>query len=92
MADATRDIDPDETQEWLDALDSVLRTDGVGRGHFLIERLIDKARRSGAHLPYKATTAYLNTIHVSEEPPMPGEPGLEHRIRSLVRWNALAMV
>ena len=92
MVDSTRDIDADETQEWLDALDSVLRTDGVDRGHFLIERLIDKARRSGAHLPYKATTAYLNTIHVSEEPTMPGEPGLEHRIRSLVRWNALAMV
>jgi len=92
MADPTRDLDPDETQEWLDALDSVLRTDGIERGHFLIEQLIDKARRSGAHLPYRATTAYLNTIHVSEEPQMPGEPGLEHRIRSLVRWNALAMV
>jgi pyruvate dehydrogenase E1 component len=92
MADPTRDLDPEETQEWLEALDSVFRTDGVERGHYLIERLIDKARRSGAHLPYKATTAYLNTIHVSEEPQMPGEPGLEHRIRSLVRWNAIAMV
>jgi pyruvate dehydrogenase E1 component len=93
MADGSeRDIDPDETQEWVDALDSVLRTDGALRAHYLIERLIDKARRSGAHLPYKATTAYLNTIPVSEEPTMPGEPGLEHRIRSLVRWNALAMV
>ncbi len=92
MTDATRDVDPEETQEWLEALDSVLRTDGVERGHYLIERLIDKARRSGAHLPYKATTAYLNTIHASEEPTVPGEPGLEHRIRSLVRWNALAMV
>jgi len=92
MAEPIRDVDPEETQEWLDALDSVLRTDGALRGHFLIEQLIDKARRSGAHLPYRATTAYLNTIPVSEEPPMPGEPGLEHRIRSLVRWNALAMV
>ncbi len=92
MADPTRDLDSQETQEWLDALESVFRTDGVERGHYLIERLIDKARRSGAHLPYRATTAYLNTIPVSEEPQMPGEPGLEHRIRSLVRWNALAMV
>ncbi|MAE97031.1 MAG: pyruvate dehydrogenase (acetyl-transferring), homodimeric type, partial [Deltaproteobacteria bacterium] len=86
------DIDPEETEEWLDALDSVFRTEGIERGHYLIERLIDKARRSGAHLPYSATTAYLNTIHVSEEPKMPGEPGLEHRIRSIIRWNALAMV
>jgi pyruvate dehydrogenase E1 component len=92
MTEATRDIDPSETREWLDALDSVLRTDGIERGHYLIERLIDKARRSGGNLPYKATTAYLNTIHVSDEPLMPGEPGLEHRIRSLVRWNALATV
>ena len=90
IAAATR-IRP-RPQEWLDALDSVLRTEGIERGHYLIERLIDQARRSGAHLPYSATTAYLNTIHVRDEPPMPGEPGLEHRIRSLVRWNALAMV
>src|SRR5262249_52265449 len=60
--------------------------------HFLIEQLIDKARRSGAHLPYKATTAYLNTIHPGDEKKSPGEPGLEHRIRSIIRWNALALV
>ncbi len=92
MVDRHGDEDPDETGEWLDALESVFRTDGPERGHYLIERLIDQARRSGAHLPYSATTAYLNTIHVSEEPSMPGEPGLEHRIRSIIRWNALAMV
>ena len=77
MANETRDLDADETREWLDALDSVLQADGVERGHYLIERLIDRARRSGAHLPYKATTAYLNTIPVQEEPHMPGEPGLQ---------------
>ena len=92
MVDRSSDIDPAETAEWLDALESVIRTEGVERGHYLLERLIDKARRSGAHLPYSAITAYLNTIHVSEEPQMPGEPGLEHRIRSIIRWNALAMV
>jgi pyruvate dehydrogenase E1 component len=92
MVDRTKDIDPEESQEWLEALESVLRSEGVDRGHYLIERLIDKARRSGVHLPYSATTAYLNTIHVSEEKEMPGEPGLEHRIRSIIRWNALAMV
>ncbi len=92
MVDRSNDIDPTETDEWLSALDSVFRSEGPERAHYLIERLIDKARRSGAHLPYSATTAYLNTIHVSEEPQVPGEPGIEHRIRSIIRWNALAMV
>jgi pyruvate dehydrogenase E1 component len=92
MAERQADPDPQETREWLDALEGVLRNAGPERAHELIERLIDQARRSGIHLPYRATTAYLNTIQPADEPPMPGEPGLEHRIRSLVRWNALAMV
>jgi pyruvate dehydrogenase E1 component len=92
MVDRPADGDPDETREWLDALDSVLQNEGPQRAHFLIERLIDKARRSGAHLPYKLTTAYLNTIPVHDEEKSPGEPGLEYRIRSIIRWNALAMV
>ena len=61
------DPDPQETADWLEALEGVLATEGVERAHFLIEALIDKARRAGAHLPYKATTAYLNTIHVNDE-------------------------
>jgi pyruvate dehydrogenase E1 component len=92
VVDRSPDPDPAETGEWLEALESVFRTEGIERGHYLIEQLIDQARRSGAHLPYSATTAYLNTIHVRDEPQMAGEPGLEYRIRSLVRWNALAMV
>jgi len=92
MVDHPADVDPDETREWLEALDSVLQQEGPERAHFLIEKLIDKARRSGAHLPYKLTTAYLNTIPVQDEEKCPGEPGLEHRIRSIIRWNALAMV
>jgi pyruvate dehydrogenase E1 component len=92
MVDRRADSDADETREWLQALESVLQHAGPERAHYLVERLIDQARRSGIHLPYSATTAYVNTIHASQEPPMPGEPGLEHRIRSLVRWNALAMV
>ena len=91
MADQ-QDLDPQETREWLDALHSVLEKDGIHRAHQLIERLIDEMRRSGAHLPYKATTAYVNTIRKSDEERMPGEPGLEHRIRSINRWNALATV
>jgi len=92
MADRNPDSDSSETQEWLDALASAIANEGAERAHHLIERLIDQARRSGVNLPYSATTAYVNTIPTSQERAMPGEPGLEHRIRSLVRWNALAMV
>ncbi|MBW8028794.1 MAG: pyruvate dehydrogenase (acetyl-transferring), homodimeric type, partial [Ferrovum sp.] len=86
------DSDPQETQEWLDALNGVLCAVGPERAHFLLERLVDKARRSGAFLPYSANTAYLNTIPPALEEPMPGNPEMEYRIRSLIRWNALAMV
>ncbi len=86
------DIDPQETQEWLDALDGVLEQEGIHRAHFLLERLIDKARRSGAHLPYSANTAYLNTIPVQQQERFPGDRAMERRIRSFVRWNAMAMV
>ncbi|HVN38364.1 MAG TPA: pyruvate dehydrogenase (acetyl-transferring), homodimeric type [Myxococcota bacterium] len=92
MSDEIDDVDPDETREWLDALESVLEQEGAERAHFLIEALIDKARRKGVHLPHRATTAYLNTIHPTDEEKAPGEPGLEYRIRSIIRWNALAMV
>ncbi|CAI8159422.1 pyruvate dehydrogenase (acetyl-transferring), homodimeric type [Pseudidiomarina mangrovi] len=86
------DIDPQETREWLDALEVVLEEDGAERGHFLLETLIEKARRSGAFLPYTATTAYLNTIPTSQEPTVPGDHTIEARIRAAIRWNALAMV
>ncbi len=86
------DIDPQETQEWLDSLDAVLENEGIERAHFLLERLIDKARRSGAYLPYSARTAYLNTIPVQREQPFPGDLAMERRIRSFARWNAMAMV
>ncbi|MER0215433.1 MAG: pyruvate dehydrogenase (acetyl-transferring), homodimeric type [Nitrosomonas sp.] len=86
------DIDPQETQEWLDALDSVIASAGGERAHFLLEKLIEKARRSGAYLPYSATTAYINTIPIGKEARSPGDNAIEHRIRSYVRWNAMAMV
>jgi pyruvate dehydrogenase E1 component len=92
MADEIVDLDPEETHEWLEALESVLEREGPERAHFLIESLIDKARRKGVHLPHRATTAYVNTIHPTDEEKAPGEPGLEHRIRSIIRWNAMAMV
>ena len=92
MPEKTIDIDSQETQEWLEALDSVMAQDGIERAHYLLEQLIAKARKSGAYLPYSANTAYLNTIPPSREERAPGDPGMEWRIRSLIRWNALAMV
>jgi pyruvate dehydrogenase E1 component len=87
-----QDIDPQETREWIESLASILEREGVERAHFLLEQLVDHARRSGAHLPFDATTAYVNTIPVTQQPRVPGDPGVERRIRSLIRWNALAMV
>ncbi|WP_278384283.1 pyruvate dehydrogenase (acetyl-transferring), homodimeric type [Alteromonas mediterranea] len=87
-----QDVDPQETKEWIDALESVLEEEGVERAHYLLEKLIDKARRSGAHLPHDATTAYINTIPAAQEPNMPGDLTIEARIRAAIRWNALMIV
>ena len=87
-------IDPDEleTREWLDALDAVIDREGPERAHFLLERMIDKARRSGANLGYDASTAYVNTIPPHLEVTSPGDHELERRVRSMIRWNATVMV
>ena len=94
MADtlAFADIDPTETEEWLEALSSVIEREGHERAHFLIEQLIESARRSGVHIPHRPTTAYLNTIGLTQEERSDGDHALEWRIRSLIRWNALAIV
>jgi len=86
------DLDPQETREWVESLESVLEREGPARAHFLLEKLIDKARRSGAYLPYTANTAYVNTIPLSTQRPIPGDQAIEHTIRSVIRWNAAAMV
>ena len=86
------DIDAIETQEWIEALEAVIEQEGVERAHYLLEQLIDKARRSGANLPYSANTAYVNTIPPHQEVANPGDQSLEERIRAYVRWNAMAMV
>lgn len=88
----TPDIDPQETQEWLDAISSVLENEGTERAHFLLETLIDKARRSGAYLPYNATTAYVNSIPSHLQAKHPGDTAMERKIRALVRWNAIMTV
>ena len=89
---AQNDIDPQETQEWLDALEAVIDNEGVERAHYLVEKLVTKTRRSGANLPYRADTSYINTIPPHREVRSPGDHEIEHRIRSLIRWNATAMV
>jgi pyruvate dehydrogenase E1 component len=89
---ALPDHDPQETKEWLDALEGVLKHEGPERAHYILEKLIEKARRSGAYLPFSANTAYINTIPPGGEEKSPGDHELEHRIRSYVRWNAAAMV
>src|SRR2546428_2256230 len=89
---AANDPDALETQEWLDALEAVLEREGPERAHYLLERLIDKARRSGAYIPFSANTAYVNTIPPHMEERSPGNVALEERIRSICRWNAMVMV
>ena len=89
---AANDPDSLETQEWLDALEAVLEREGPERAHFLLERLVDKARRSGAYIPFSANTAYINTIPPHMEERSPGDAALEERIRSYCRWNAMVMV
>ncbi|MAD42612.1 MAG: pyruvate dehydrogenase (acetyl-transferring), homodimeric type [Arcobacter sp.] len=86
------DINPLETEEWMEALEAVIDEEGVDRAHFLLEKLIDKSRRSGSDIPHSGNTAYLNTIPVNQEPKMPGDRDLERKIRSIIRWNAQAMV
>ncbi len=86
------DIDVAETREWLDALEAVLENEGVDRANFLLERLSARMTKMGARLPYTITTPYRNTIPSTQESLMPGDLFMERRIRSLIRWNALAMV
>jgi len=86
------DKDPQETQEWLDALESVIEVEGGDKAHYILEQLIDSARRSGVNLPYKATTAYVNSIPVDLQQRIPGDQDLEYKIRNYIRWNAMAMV
>jgi pyruvate dehydrogenase E1 component len=92
MPNSKPDIDPQETREWLDALAAVIEEEGAERAHYLLERLVDKARRSGAYLPYNATTAYVNTIPVHLQDKHPGDVAMESRIKALIRWNAVACV
>ena len=86
------DVDQQETQEWLDALRGVITHEGGGRAHFLIEKLMDTAREEGIEIPYQATTEYINTIPAEQQPRYPGDPDMEIKLHSYIRWNAMAMV
>jgi pyruvate dehydrogenase E1 component len=86
------DPDPQETQEWLDAMRGVLATEGPDRARELIGRIVDEARRGGAMVSLGLVTPYVNTIPVDRQPAMPGDPDMEARLRHYIRWNALAMV
>ena len=86
------DPDPIETREWLDALETVIEREGPERAHFLLEQMLDVSRRSGANIPFSNTTGYVNTIPTQLEVPSPGNAEYEERIRSFIRWNAMAMV
>ncbi len=86
------DIDPDETREWIEALESVIEQEGQDRAGFLIEALVNVARKAGTDIPFSATTPYINTIPVSQQPKYPGKTDIERTIRSYIRWNAMMMV
>ena len=88
----SQDTDRAETQEWIDSLQAVVRTVGPERGRFLLGKLIDWGKLNDVLAPFTANTPYINTIHVDRQPPYPGDRALERRIKSLVRWNAMAMV
>ncbi len=90
--DLREDLDPQETQEWLEALDGVLKNGGRARTAFLMKRLAKHAARAGTQLPSAITTSFRNTIEPRDERRMPGDLFMERKIRSMIRWNALAMV
>ena len=89
---AYQDQDPQETREWLEALEAVVAVEGTDKARHLIGNLIEAARKHGIDTPYSATTPYINTIPAEKEPTYPGDRQLEQRLRALIRWNAMAMV
>ncbi|MFC0179354.1 pyruvate dehydrogenase (acetyl-transferring), homodimeric type [Thorsellia kenyensis] len=89
----TQDVDPIETQDWLQAIESVIREEGVERAQYLLEQLIDKANNGGVNIATGTTARdYINSISLENEPTYPGNSDLERRIRSVIRWNAIMMV
>ncbi|MDG1204034.1 MAG: pyruvate dehydrogenase (acetyl-transferring), homodimeric type, partial [Pseudomonadales bacterium] len=90
--DSQTDLDPDETLEWVESITAIIEHEGVKRAQYLLERLSAKVTETGAQLPYAINTPYRNTIPVENESRMPGDLFMERGLRSLIRWNAMAMV
>jgi len=90
--DVLPDVDPEETREWLDALDGVLVHEGPARAQHLVERIVERAQTGGAHVELGVQTPYVNTIPLALQPQLPGNEELETRLRHYIRWNAMAMV
>ncbi|GBU10307.1 pyruvate dehydrogenase [Gammaproteobacteria bacterium] len=86
------DIDPLETQDWIESIASVISNEGGERAHFLLEKMIEKSNHEGVNIPYTAATAYINTIPVDQEPAYPGNSEMEYKIRSYMRWNAMITI
>ncbi len=86
------DTDPQETRDWIESISALIDEKGADRTHFILERLIDYSRRNGIKLPFSANTEYVNTISLDSQKPYPGDRSIERRIKSLIRWNAMAMV
>lgn len=87
-------MDPIETRDWLQAIESVIREEGVDRAQFIIEQVLSEARKGGVNIAAGASgrSDYINTIAVEDEPAYPGNMDLERRIRSAIRWNAVMTV
>ena len=90
--DPHKDSDQQATLEWVESLDSIIKNEGIERAHYILERLIEYSRRHGVRLPYSPCTAYYNTIPLEQQEPFPGNRAIERRIKSIIRWNAMAMV
>ena len=86
------DLDPTETEEWRDALKAVQQHRGAQRATYLVDQVVEEARRDGVYVPRSLTTAYKNTISPEQEQKSPGNRAIEHRLRSIIRWNALAII
>ena len=86
------DIDPAETQEWVDAFDAIVREEGKTRAQYLVRRLLKRSRMLNLGIPELVQTPYINTISPEQEPSFPGDEQMEKRIRRIMRWNAVVMV
>ena len=92
MSQISHDIDPLETEEWVDSILAIIEKEGVERAQYILQRLSSKVTETGAQIPYSINTPYRNTIPVDKEARMPGDLFMERAVGSLIRWNAMAMV